>query len=161
MLSYIIKRLLYAIPILIGVNVLTALLFFYVNSPDDMARVMLGEKNLTPEAIENWKIERGYDKPLALNTKAGGLGVVTETVFFEKSLPLMWFEFGQSDRENKDIGREIRSRALPSFLVALPTFIIGLITYLTFAMLVAFMRGTYVDMWGVILCVLIMSISGL
>ncbi|MDH5535156.1 MAG: ABC transporter permease, partial [Betaproteobacteria bacterium] len=44
MIAYIIRRLFYAIPILIGVNVLTFALFFVVNSPDDMARVHLGVK---------------------------------------------------------------------------------------------------------------------
>ena len=75
MLTYIIRRLLYAIPILIGVNLLTALLFFYINTPDDMARMILGEKNLTPEAVENWKKERGYDLPLFINTEERGLSI--------------------------------------------------------------------------------------
>ncbi|MCB1947818.1 MAG: ABC transporter permease, partial [Nitrosomonas sp.] len=67
MLSYIIRRVLYAIPILIGVNLLTFALFFVVNTPDDMARMQLGIKYVTPEAIEKWKAERGYDKPLLFN----------------------------------------------------------------------------------------------
>ena len=51
MIAYIIRRLLYAIPILIGVNVITFGLFFMVNTPDDMARMQLGVKRVTPEAI--------------------------------------------------------------------------------------------------------------
>ena len=57
MLAYIIRRLFYAIPILIGVNLLTFTLFFVVNSPDDMAVSQLGEKYVTPEAIEKWKVK--------------------------------------------------------------------------------------------------------
>jgi peptide/nickel transport system permease protein len=72
MLAYIIRRLLYAIPILIGVNLLTFALFFVVNTPDDMARMQLGVKRVTPEAIEKWKAERGYDKPLVWNSAAAG-----------------------------------------------------------------------------------------
>ena len=68
--AYIIRRVLYAIPILIGVNVITFALFFVVNSPDDMARVHLGVKRVTPEAITRWKQERGYDKPLLFNGAA-------------------------------------------------------------------------------------------
>ena len=67
MLAYIIRRLLYAIPILVGVNLLTFALFFVVNTPDDMARMQLGVKRVTPEAIQKWKTERGYDKPLVWN----------------------------------------------------------------------------------------------
>ncbi|MBA0916213.1 MAG: ABC transporter permease, partial [Nitrosospira sp.] len=61
MLNYIIRRILYAIPILVGVNLITFTLFFVVNTPDDMARMQLGIKRVTPEAIEKWKHERGYD----------------------------------------------------------------------------------------------------
>ena len=42
MIGYIIRRVAYAIPILVGVNLLTFALFFFVNSPDDMARLHLG-----------------------------------------------------------------------------------------------------------------------
>ena len=59
MTRYIIRRLIYAIPIIIGVNLLTSVLFFYVNTPDDMARKILGEKNVTTEAVEGWKREHG------------------------------------------------------------------------------------------------------
>ena len=58
MLAYIVRRVLYAIPILIGVNLITFMLFFVVNTPDDMARMQLGSKRVTPEAIEKWKAEQ-------------------------------------------------------------------------------------------------------
>jgi len=64
MLAYIVRRVLYAIPILVGVNLITFLLFFVVNTPDDMARMQLGAKRVTPEAIEKWKTERGYNTTL-------------------------------------------------------------------------------------------------
>ena len=160
MLAYIIRRLFYAIPILIGVNVITFALFFVVNSPDDMARVHLGVKRVTPDAIENWKAERGYDKPLLLNEKASGIGTVTQTIFFEKSAKLFAFDFGRSD-QGRDIGNDIRTRMWPSLAIALPVFLIGLLAYLTFALLMAFFRATYVDFWGVVLCVAMMSISSL
>ena len=51
MLAYIIRRVLYAIPILIGVNLITFALFFVVNTPEDIARMQLGAKRVTPEAI--------------------------------------------------------------------------------------------------------------
>ena len=43
MFAYIVRRLIYAIPILVGVNLLTFTLFFVVNSPDDMAASQLGD----------------------------------------------------------------------------------------------------------------------
>ena len=50
MIAYILRRALYAIPILIGVNLITFALFFVLNSPDDMARLHLGAKS--PPHIE-------------------------------------------------------------------------------------------------------------
>ena len=67
MLTYIIRRTGYAIPILIGVNLLTFGLFFVVNSPDQMARTTLGEKNITQADVDNWKREHGYHLPLFLH----------------------------------------------------------------------------------------------
>ncbi|HZX35878.1 MAG TPA: ABC transporter permease [Thermodesulfobacteriota bacterium] len=161
MARYIIRRLLYAIPIIIGVNILTGILFFYVNTPDDMARKILGEKNVTAEAIEGWKREHGYDLPFAINSGEDGVEKITQTILFQKSVPLLWFDFGTSDRENVDIKEEISRRIWPSFAVALPTFTIGILASLVFSMLVAFMRGTYLDAWGVVACVVMMSISTL
>ncbi len=160
MLRYIVRRVLYAIPILIGVNLLTFTLFFVVNTPDDMARMQLGIKYVTPEAIDNWKIEHGYDKPLLFNTDQDGLNKLTQTIFFEKSVAMFAFEFGRSD-EGRDIGYEITLRMLPSFAIAFPVFVLGLFSYITFALVMVFFRATYIDFWGVVLCVALMSVSSL
>ena len=69
MTAYLVRRLLYAIPILIGVNLITFVLFFVVNSPDDMARMQLGAKRVTAEAIATWKQSHGYDLPLVFNAR--------------------------------------------------------------------------------------------
>jgi peptide/nickel transport system permease protein len=159
-IAYILRRLLYAIPILIGVNVITFTLFFVVNSPDDMARLHLGVKRVTPEAIQKWKEERGYDRPLLYNAQARGAAKFTDTIFFQKSVKLFRFEFGRSDA-GRDIGYDIRTRMGPSLAIALPVFAVGLITYVSFALLMAFFRATYLDFWGVVLCVVMMSISTL
>jgi len=159
-LAYIVRRLLYAIPILIGVSVLTFVLFFVVNTPDDMARMQLGVKRVTPEAIQKWKVERGYDKPLLFNSGASGLAAVTDTVFFQKSARMFIGDFGRAE-DGRDIAREIGARMGPSLAIALPTFILGLFVTVTFALTLAFFRATAFDFWGVVLCVAMMSISGL
>jgi peptide/nickel transport system permease protein len=160
MLNYIIRRILYAIPILVGVNLITFTLFFVVNTPDDMARMQLGIKRVTPEAIAKWKQERGYDQPLMFNNAGEGLEKVTRTIFFEKSVAMFAFRFGRAD-DGRDIAYEIRTRMLPSLAIALPVFVLGLIVYIAFALTMVFFRATYVDFWGVVLCVALMSISSL
>lgn len=160
MLNYIIRRILYAIPILIGVNLVTFMLFFVVNTPDDMARMQLGTKHVTDEAILKWKQARGYDKPLFYNEDAPGAVKFTDTIFFEKSLAMFAFDFGRAD-DGRDIALEIQSRMWPSLAIALPVFLLGLLAYITFALLMVFFRATYIDFWGVVLCVALMSISSL
>ncbi len=160
MIGYIIRRVLYAIPILIGVNIITFVLFFVVNSPDDMARMQLGEKRLTQEAMNNWKKERGYDKPIVWNSEASSFKKFTETIFFKKSVRLFVFDFGRSD-SGRDIGYDISQRMWPSLAITLPGLFLGLLVYITFALILAFFRATYVDVWGVVFCVFMMSISAL
>lgn len=160
MFDYVIRRIFYAIPILIGVNLITFVLFFVVNTPDDMARMQLGIKHVTPEAIEKWKSDKGYDKPLLFNDKEEIFGRKLTNTIFEKSLAMFLFDFGQADDE-RDIAQEMKSRMLPSLMVAIPVFFLGLVSYVSFALLMVFFRATYIDFWGVVLCIALMSISGL
>jgi peptide/nickel transport system permease protein len=276
MIAYIVRRSLYAIPILVGVNIIVFSLFFFVNSPDDMARTHLGQKRVTPEQIDQWKREHSLDLPYFYNagwrrvealvaTKAenasefltagegnyaltieapagqkttqlrtvrvqcsqpdrlilpadfAAQGVIkipatlqqqriafqigpphtegqtpptitlsltvespapthrvileyqspiaflsrfTETIFFQRSLRMLFFQYGKSD-DGKIIREEIFQRIGPSLSITLPVFILALLIDVFFAMTVAFYRGTYIDYWGIILCVLLMSISGL
>jgi peptide/nickel transport system permease protein len=160
MISYIIRRLFYAVLILIGVNFFTFALFFFVNSPDDMAHAQLGAKRVTQEAVDKWKRDRGYDRPLFFDHKATGAGKLTNTIFYEKSIKLFAFEFGRSD-QGRNIGHDVRTRMWASLAIQVPVFIVGLAVFISLALLMAFFRATYVDFWGVVLCVVLMSVSSM
>ncbi|MHB1516222.1 MAG: ABC transporter permease [Acidiferrobacteraceae bacterium] len=160
MIRYIIRRALYAIPILFGVNLLTFVLFFVVNSPNDMARFHLGFKRVTPQAIVQWKHNHGYDKPMLFNDRAKGVQKITQTVFFQRSMKLFVFDFGRSD-EGRDIGYDIRQRMWPSLAIALPTFVIGILVNITTALFLVFFRSTYLDWLGRLALVAMMSVSSL
>jgi peptide/nickel transport system permease protein len=161
MLSYIIRRTLYAIPILIGVNLIVFLLFFVVNSPDQMAQQILGEKNITQEDVDNWKKQNGYHLPLWFNTDASGSERFTETIFFQKSIKLFLFDFGTSDANNINITSQISQRMWASLAITLPAFLLGILVNITVSMIVAYYRATYVDFWGTIIAVIVMSVSTL
>ncbi len=160
MTAYIIRRLLYAIPILIGVNLLTFVLFFVLSSPDEMARMHLGEKRVTEEAIANWKQEHGYDKPLLFNASAAGLARFTDTIFFERSVRLFVFDFGPSD-DGRAIGYDITQRMWPSLAIAVPVLLVGLAVNISLALFIVLFRATYLDLGSVVVLVAMMSISGL
>ncbi|MEF9943754.1 MAG: ABC transporter permease [Burkholderiaceae bacterium] len=160
MLNYIIRRVLYGILILVGVNLLTFVLFFAVNTPDDMARLNIGGKRVTQEAIEKWKVERGYNKPLLWNEQKAGVAQATDTIFFERSVQLFTGNFGASD-SGRDIGYELGQRVGPSVALAVPTFILGVFVIIAFALLMVFFRNTRIEVGAVVLAVVLMSISSL
>jgi peptide/nickel transport system permease protein len=160
MIRFLARKILYGLAILIGINLVTFLLFFKVNTPDDMARMQLGGKRITPDAIEKWKAERGYDRPLFFNEKAQGVAKVTDTLFVDSSLRMFVFDFGQAD-SGRDISSEIKRRAMPSLALALPAFVIGMGLSICFALGLAFFRATYLDFWGTVICVVLTSISAL
>ncbi len=162
MTSFLLRRLAYGALVLLGVNLATFFLFFTVNTPDDMARLNIGGKRVTQELIDKWKVERGYDKPLYLNEAKQGTEQFTETIFWERSVSLFSFNFGRADSESAgDIGSEVRSRMWVSLQLALPLFVLQVIASTVFALLLVMFRRTRWDFWGVVLCVLMLSISSL
>ena len=162
MLNYLTRRTLYGVLILIGVNLATFFLFFTVNTPDDMARLNIGGKRVTQELIEKWKGERGYNKPLYWNETKAGSEKLTETIFWERSISLFTLQFGRADSESAgDIGDEVKRRMWVSVQLALPIFILQVIASVSFALLLVMFRHTRLDLAGVVLCVVMLSISGL
>ncbi|MCV2348900.1 ABC transporter permease [Paucibacter sp. Y2R2-4] len=162
MMAYFLRRLGYGLLILIGVNVLTFFLFFTVNTPDDMARLNIGGKRVSQAQIEQWKTERGYNKPLVWDAHASGTDKLTHTILWERSVSLMLFDFGRSDaRQAVQIGHEIKTRMLVSLQLALPLFLLQMLVSIALALLLVFFRNSAIDFWGVVLCVLMLSISSL
>jgi peptide/nickel transport system permease protein len=145
MVRYLIRRILYAIPILIGVSLLTFVLFYVSATPDQIARRNLSAKNPTRKQLDEWKHQHGYDKPLPQQFK-------------NHMKALFLLEFGKSDANGEDIWGRIKTGATPSFLVACLAFVTGLIAAICFAVGVAYFRGTYIDYWGTFLCVLLLSV---
>jgi len=160
MINYIIRRIGYGILVLMGVNLLTFVLFFGLSTTDDMARMNIGGKRVTQDAIDKWKIERGYDKPLLWNASEQGHEKLTKTIFFERSVPLFVFEFGASDA-GRDISYELKRRVWPSLALALPTFLLGILVILMMSLVLVFFKSTPLEFWGVAAMVFLMSISGL
>ena len=281
MFSYLIKRFLYAMPIIFGVNFFVFLLFFFVNTPDDMARLHLGTKRVTQDQIERWKKEHSVHFPyfynagwvslsnisainsvnkeniylpfslnqlnqLQLNLKFPNnyklLEVVkvklkfnnfsqvkstnisqisnniyemnfiteqnniisksiaieaiwqknafieisfeinnpnskyqmtlnykddisfierfTKTIFFTKSLKMIFFEYGKSE-DGKNIKQEILKRAYPSLTITIPAFLFGLLLNIFLAMILAYNHRGLLDRFSLFLCSIAMSISTL
>jgi peptide/nickel transport system permease protein len=160
MAGYVVRRILHALWILVGVNLLTFVLFFAVNSPDNIARLNLGGKRVTQQAIDAWKVQHGYDKPLWYDATAGGTARVTNTILYQRSLRMFSLDFGRAD-SGRDIGYELGRRVGPSLLLMLPMIAMTTAASIAFALALVFFRATYLDFFGTVLCVVMMSISSL
>jgi peptide/nickel transport system permease protein len=162
MLSYVLRRFFYGVLILLGVNLATFFLFFTVNTPDDMARLNIGGRHITQTLIDKWKVERGYDKPLYVNEAKQGTERFTDTIFWERSVSLFELRFGRADGESAgDIGPEVARRMWVSIQLALPLFVLQVLASTAFALLLVMFRHTRLDFWGVVACVVMLSISSL
>ncbi len=77
-------------------------------------------------------------------------------------MSLFSLNFGRADSESAgDIGHEVSSRMWVSIQLALPIFLLQVIASTAFALLLVMFRHTRLDFWGVVLCVLMLSISSL
>ncbi|MGV3532757.1 MAG: ABC transporter permease [Chthoniobacteraceae bacterium] len=155
MLSYIIRRLLYAIPIVFGVMVITFVLFFVVQSPRTMAQRVLGPK-ATDQAVQDWLANRGYDKPLFFNTEKDGK--LFDSLFFNQMAKLATFDLGKSDVTGRSLATLFKEGAIPSLLITVPAFITGFIVAVAISLYLVFVRNSLLDLWGILLCVALMSI---
>lgn len=153
MLSFILRRMGYGAAVVFGVLGFLFILFFAVTTPDDMAYMALGER-AQPQAVENWKENHGYNKPLFPQS-----GAWTDNLLVEHYHSMLTFNFGRSDADNKPISERLRKGAGPSLSLTVPLFILQLLVALPLAMLVAFFRETYIDRLGVVLSVFAMSVS--
>ncbi len=156
MFSYIIRRLLYAIPVIFGVMLLTFTLFFVIQSPQMMARKQLG-KLATPANTQAWLAKRGYDRPRFFNTQPGK-NLITDTIFYSYVKRLCTFDLGISDRTGRSLNEVFRERALPSILLTVPAFIAGFIMAVGLALYLTFIRHSKLDFAGGIVCIALMSL---
>jgi len=145
MAAYIIRRMLYTIPIVFGVLMLTFVLFTVVGG--DISFEIAG-KNASPETIQEIREEYGFNKPLFL---------AWDSQFVRHFKSALTFDFGRAlDRE--PVIDKIKRGVGPSLGLTVPIFFGEIIISVTIALFVAFLRGTVWDIAAVILCVAGMSI---
>jgi peptide/nickel transport system permease protein len=140
-IHYLIRRTLYSLLVLLGVNFVTFFLFFSVNTPDDMARMQLGDRRVTADAVTQWKAARGYDKPLYFNSAASGLDTLTDTVFFQSSARLAQFDFGKTN-DGREIRHEVTNRIGPT--VGDAAAVIALVALMSISSLFFIIAGQWI-----------------
>jgi len=144
-LSYIIRRTLYVIPVVFGVALITFLLFNVVGW--NAASQMLG-KRATPEEIAALEKQLGLSGPLPEQ-------------FLHYLKQIVTFDFGRSFATQQKISTLILDGVLPSLSLAVPIFLIDLVVAIVVALLAAYYRNTWVDRAIVVGAVMGMSVSTL
>lgn len=146
MIRYLVRRVLYALPILVGVSLATFALFYLTVPPEQMARQNISAKNPTPEQVHDWLVARGYDKPLGQQ-------------FVKHMRGVFLLDFGVSDSTGEPIAERLAGGLGPSAMIGATVLIGSVAASVTLALIVAAFRGTYFDAWMTFLCVLLMSIT--
>jgi peptide/nickel transport system permease protein len=144
MLNYILRRLLYAVPIILGVIAITFFLFNVLQSPRAAAVLNLGPK-AKEETIQKWIQDRGMDKPLAVQ-------------FIRHVKNLVTFNLGTSWRSGRDLRDVFLQGAGPSMMITVPGFFAGLIAGVGLALYQVLVRNSLVDRSLTLLAVALMSV---
>jgi len=152
-LTYLLRRLAFGVATILGVLLLLFVLFFLVATPDDVARKALGDKAM-PDAIEQWKANHGYLRPLAWNPAAP-----FDTILVDHLRRMLTFDFGRSDADDSPISDRLRRGLGPSLALTVPMFVIGVALAIALALLVAYLRDSLLDRGTLVATVVMMSIS--
>ena len=145
MTAYVLRRLLLTVPTVLGVALLTFLLF-NAFGPDPV-RVALGQ-HATPSAIENLRQQWGLDKSLPLQ-------------FLDFLRQIVTFDYGKSFVTGEDLATQLKAGALVSLSVTAPPFVVGGIVNVALALVIARWREGLLDKTSRALFIAGMSISGL
>lgn len=143
MLSYIIRRLLYMIPIILGVALLVFTLFTSVG--EDPVRIALGN-HATPEAIAALEHRWGLDKPFI-------------NQFGDFLVQIATFDYGTSFITGERLDKVFLEGATVSLMLTVPPYFIGAILYVSIALLLAYYRGSWLDRFSTYIFVAMMSIT--
>lgn len=159
MIYYIIRRLLLAVPTVLGVCLFTFLLFNVVASPDAVARKQLG-KNPTEAQVKSWIVSHGMDKPMFFNMEKGKDGRIHpfDSRFWNHMRELVFFQFPKSDQLQESVGDLLKQKIGPSLTLTVPAFLLSVFVTLPLALFIAYYRGTYLDKSALFVCVILMSI---
>ena len=145
LIQYSLRRLLYLIPVILGVSFVIFFLFNVV--ADDPVPLLLG-KNATVSQIQDLREMLGLNKSMF----AQYLDIVKSA---------FTFDFGRSWQTKQRISEVFANGAIPSLTLTLPAFIISTILSILISVVVSYFRGGKIDIVVRVVCIGAMSISSL
>src|SRR3954468_21095676 len=157
MWAYIVRRILLTVPTVLGIVLLTFVLFSLISK--DPARAYAG-KQASPQTLAAIRVKMGLDKPKFFNNAAAkqhGIKAFFDSQFFD----LLLFRFPPSMRYEDSVWHLVATKAPVSLAIQLPAFFILLGLELIVALYVANHRGKTPDLVVTTISVLGMSIPAL
>ena len=143
MLAYIFRRLVYNLPVYLGI----LLLVMAALRVKDPVYGFLG-KNASPQQYETFQRQAGLDQPL-----------FWQYVHFIGDVMMLDFTTESWDQPGMQVGDMIRRAIVPSLALTIPALVLTSLLSIAVGILSAFWRGQFIDRAMVILAVLGMSVS--
>lgn len=145
MAKYVIRRVLYMVPILFGISLITFLLFHVVGGSP---AAQIAGKYATADQIRLIEKQMGLDQPLPIQ-------------YFHYLKDLVTFDFGRSWSTQQQITDMIWSGMGPSLSLTLPAFLLVILLSISISLFIAYRRQGWLDKGILILCLAGMSVSSL
>ncbi len=145
MWSYVIRRLVYSVPTLLGAALVVFSLFHLVGG--DPATLLLG-KHATAERVAMVRSELGLDQPLPIQ-------------FGHYLKEIVTFDFGKSYTTREVISDRILKGVGPTLSLSIPAFFLTAFFSLLIALVVSYFRGRWIDRASLVFFVVLMSMPGL
>jgi peptide/nickel transport system permease protein len=145
-LNYIIRRMLYLVPTLLGVALIFFLIFNVVGGDDKYLYNMLPKKARSADQIEQYRHKYGLDKPLVLQ-------------YTDMVKQMVTLDFGRSESRKLPVFTLIKRHVPNSALLTFPAFFFEIVISLLISCLCAFYRGRFIDKFFTVFSVIGMSIS--
>ena len=139
MIRYILKRLLWMIPTVLGVVILVFTLLYF--TPGDPAEIIAGD-TATQEQIEETRVQLGLDQPYIVQ-----LSDYLESVIIHQ-------DFGSSYLDHSDVGDQLAERFPRTLILSLTTMIVGVVFGVPLGIIAAVKQDTIGDRLSMLLALL-------
>lgn len=145
MLSYIIRRLLHLVPIILGVALVFFLIFNVIGGQEKFLYNILPQKSRTVEQIDLYRHRYGLDRPAVVQ-------------YLDLVKQMVTFDFGRSEVRKMPVKTLILRHVPNSAKLTFPAFFLEITISLILASICAYFRGSVFDRAITVLSVLGMSI---
>jgi peptide/nickel transport system permease protein len=143
MTTYILRRLLQAIPVLLGISIFTFLMVHL--TPGDPVYIFAGDKPLTPERAAQIRTQYGLDKPLWQQYR-------------DYMVDLLHGDMGRGLHSQRPVTDTIREALWPTIQLTLAGLVVALVLGVTLGILAALFHNSWIDTGAMVLALLGVSL---